>query len=118
MKNLYFSILFAFAVSQTFSQIRPAAKWPKNQQGKYRCFTDEMDAWRKGVSNSIHSKTAFENWIKNQEEQLGKQQTAQRNAQIVYNIPVIFHIIHNGDAVGTGSNIAKLYVDGSEEHTS
>jgi hypothetical protein len=49
--------------------------------------------------------------MKIQEEQLGKQQTAQRNAQIVYNIPVIFHIIHNGEAVGTGTNIAKLYVD-------
>src|SRR5690606_12090085 len=30
---------------------------------------------------------------------------AGKSVQAVYNIPVIIHIVHNGDAVGTGENI-------------
>jgi hypothetical protein len=109
MKNLYFSILLAFAVSQAFSQNKTVARWPKTQKNNYRCFTDEVDLWRKGQSNFFKSRTAFESWMKNQVNQLSKQQS--RNVPIIYNIPVIFHIVHNGEAVGTGTNIAKLYVD-------
>src|SRR5262245_58175947 len=98
MKKLYFSILFLFALFQSYSQIPPAARWPRTQQGKYRCFTDELDVWRKGQTNATNSKTAFENWMRNKVQQLDKQKTAQRNAQIIYNIPVIFHIVHNGEA--------------------
>ena len=109
MKKLYFSILLAVSVSQVLSQTKQMARWPKTPRNNYRCFTDEIDLWRKGQTNSFNSRAAFESWMKNQVGQLSNQQN--RNAPIVYNIPVVFHIIHNGEAAGTGTNIAKLYVD-------
>jgi hypothetical protein len=111
MKKLYFSILLAFAASQSFSQNKTVARWPKTPKNNYRCFTDEVDAWRKGQTNVANSRAVFEGWMKNQVQQLNNPQTAQRNTPIIYTIPVVFHIIHNGEAAGAGTNIAKLYVD-------
>ena len=43
--------------------------------------------------------------------QLQNQSAAERTTPIIYNIPVIFHIIHNGEAAGTGTNIAAAQVN-------
>jgi PKD repeat protein len=50
----------------------------------------------------------FENWL----QPLIKLQEQNRNkgAAIVYNIPVVFHVIHNGAAVGTGLNISDAQI--------
>ena len=111
MKKLYFSILLGIAVCQCYSQNRPVAIWQKTPHGKYRCFTDEIDVWRLGQVNSKRSKLSFERWMKEQVKHLSNQPTANRIAPIIYKIPVIFHIIHNGQAAGTGTNIAALYVN-------
>src|SRR5688572_48421 len=111
MKKLYFSILLGIAVCQCYSQNRPVAIWQKTPHGKYRCFTDEIDEWRLGQVNSKRSKLSFERWMKEQVKHLNNQPTANRIAPIIYKIPVIFHIIHNGQAAGTGTNIAALYVN-------
>ena len=105
MKKLYVYLLFAIVVSQSYSQNRPIARWPKSPQGNYRCFTDEMDTWRLGQNNSINARSSFEKWMKNQVKRLKDQPTAGRNTPMIYNIPVIFHIIHNGEGAGTGTNI-------------
>ncbi len=49
--------------------------------------------------------------MKDNVKPLNNPPTAGRIAPIIFNIPVIFHIIHNGQAVGTGTNIAALYVN-------
>ena len=111
MKKLYFCMLLVIAVCQSYSQNRPVARWPKTPQGNYRCFTDEVDAWRIGQSNITNARSLFENWMKSQVKQLNDQPMANRSTPIIYNIPVIFHIIHNGEAVGTGTNIATVQVN-------
>ncbi|MEO6254608.1 MAG: M43 family zinc metalloprotease [Ferruginibacter sp.] len=45
----------------------------------------------------------FENWLKVKIQERKRSNLSQSN---VYTIPVIFHIVHNGEAVGTGSNLA------------
>lgn len=53
---------------------------------------------------------AFEEYIHNQRGDLNAEST-----NTVYTIPVIFHIIHNNDNVGSGDNIGKQYIDAQLE---
>lgn len=50
----------------------------------------------------------FEEWLapKVQAIKNRKAQSNARNANEVFSIPVVVHVIHNGDAVGTGENIS------------
>jgi hypothetical protein len=48
----------------------------------------------------------FEQWI----EQKMAEMQASRSAAVVYNIPVIVHIIHNGEAVGSGTNLSVAQI--------
>jgi Pregnancy-associated plasma protein-A/Secretion system C-terminal sorting domain len=115
-KNLYISslLLSCLVLSVVASaQREPEAMWPKTPSGRIRCFTDEMDAWRK-QQNGITSKsssTTFEKWIYAKAKELENTPTANRNVPIIYNIPVIFHIIHSGEGVGTGTNIGASYIN-------
>ncbi|MBV6646865.1 MAG: choice-of-anchor J domain-containing protein [Cyclobacteriaceae bacterium] len=47
----------------------------------------------------------FEDWIRTKRIQKLQDQSIGRSEAIVYQIPVVFHIIHNGEAIGTGTNI-------------
>ncbi|WMN11410.1 M43 family zinc metalloprotease [Marivirga salinae] len=51
----------------------------------------------------------FENWIA--EKQKLKNTTSQRNQKVLVQIPVVFHIIHNGEPVGIGGNLLKSRID-------
>jgi PKD repeat protein len=71
-------------------------------QGVVRCYTDEMDALRRQNNPELESKEAFEQWMNENE-------TFNQNALIiggVYQIPVVVHVIHNGEAIGTQTNIS------------
>lgn len=78
---------------------------PINQliaQSTVRCYTDEMEAIRRQNNPSLESTESFENWI--DESTLFNQSALIVGG--VYQIPVVFHVIHNGEAVGTGTNIS------------
>ena len=71
-------------------------------QGVVRCCTDEMDALRRQNNPELESKEAFEQWMNENE-------TFNQNALIiggVYQMPVVVHVIHNGEAIGTQTNIS------------
>lgn len=48
----------------------------------------------------------FEQWI---QEKMAAMQNS-KTASVVYNIPVIVHVIHNGEAVGSGTNISVAQI--------
>jgi PKD repeat protein len=78
---------------------------PINQliaQSTVRCYTDEMEAIRRQNNPSLESTESFENWI--DESTLFNQSALIVGG--VYQIPVVFHVVHNGEAVGTGTNIS------------
>ncbi|WKV11040.1 M43 family zinc metalloprotease [Marivirga harenae] len=50
----------------------------------------------------------FENWIANQKIALDVSSQRQQN---VVQVPVVFHIIHNGEPVGVGGNLLKSRID-------
>lgn len=48
----------------------------------------------------------FEQWI---QEKMALMQN-NKSASVVYNIPVVVHVIHNGEAVGSGTNISVAQI--------
>ncbi|MEQ8337192.1 MAG: choice-of-anchor J domain-containing protein [Cyclobacteriaceae bacterium] len=83
------AILMILQVATSFAQERCATNYtPANQY-------------------IIHQSDQFESWIsemRNQKKELRQFQSARSN--VVYTIPVVFHIIHNGESIGTGVNIS------------
>lgn len=73
--------------------------------GHIRCYTDENEAFLKAQFPGRATTEQFEAWLAPKIEQIKADRAAGRNVQVVYNIPVVIHIVHNGDAVGTGENI-------------
>lgn len=51
----------------------------------------------------------FEQWLNNKMSQRLLQQQSGR-VQATYNIPVVVHVIHNGEPIGTGSNISEAQI--------
>lgn len=72
--------------------------------GIVRCASHEHLLARQ-ASGKAASDEAFENWLAPKIQEIKKQRELGRLPSIV-RIPVVVHVIHNGDAVGTGENIA------------
>lgn len=73
--------------------------------GHVRCYTNENEAFLKAQDPKRATTEEFEAWLAPKIAQIKADRAAGRNTQVVYNIPVVIHIIHNGDAIGTGENI-------------
>ena len=116
MKNLYLTVLVSVIIlagnNQSSAQNKPVQRWPKAPNGKIVCFTDEMEKYRSVQSGLPVNNTVFEKWVSDQTDLLNNNSgNLYRTNPIIYTIPVIFHIIHNGEAVGVGRNIAKAFID-------
>lgn len=78
--------------------------------GHIRCATTEYDAYLREQNPKMETSEVFENWmaqkIKEQKE-LG--QVASQIGGIIY-IPVVVHVIHNGDPYGVNENITDEQV--------
>lgn len=91
MRKLLFIILLAIG-------------WASQVKAQERCATVEYQK----IINPQHSiqEAQFENWISNQHvEPRIKAFDTQGSSSTTYVIPVVFHVIHNGEPIGTGTNI-------------
>ncbi len=86
---LFFSVLFNGVFAQT--------------NGVVRCYTDENDAILHANHPELESAQQFEQWI---QSELAANMAAGKIIGGVYQIPVVVHVIHNGEAVGTASNVS------------
>ena len=98
MKSLtLFCFLFAFTISfsQDVKTIERCATDEYNQQLMEKF--PEMKLQREALERKISKKIL-------------EQGREQENRRIVYTIPVVVHVIHNGEAVGVGANISDAQV--------
>ncbi len=86
-------------------QARPFGTGP---QGIIKCATVENMAYQRSLYPDMLSDAEFEAWIQEKMEDAERNGTA--NSRAVLTIPVIFHIIHNGESVGTGRNISAAQI--------
>jgi len=80
-------------------------------QAQERCATvpynETLDQYFKGK----YSIPQFEKWIKDKiNEKKSKPQTYETMADEIYRIPVVIHVIHNGEQEGDGSNISDAQI--------
>lgn len=67
-----------------------------------RCATYESMQEFRRLNPGAETDEQFEAWLA--QKTLERRTTSRENAAFV--IPIIFHIVHNGEAIGTGSNLA------------
>lgn len=79
----------------------------KSPNGIIRCYSTEYEEKLQKKNNKRISKNTFENWIATK---ISKQKSVNQRTSAVKIIPVVVHVIHKGEAVGTGSNISDAQV--------
>ena len=72
--------------------------------GIIRCASTEYNNYRKAQGRAV-SDQVFEEWLAPKVEEIKRLRLAGRLPSVI-RIPVVVHVIHNGDAIGTGENIA------------
>ena len=79
--------------------------------GHIRCITDEYEQFLQEQNPKRLTNEEFENWIAPKIEQFKQQQLVSSESGGIIYIPVVVHVIHNGDAYGTGENITDEQVE-------
>jgi hypothetical protein len=75
-----------------------------------RCGTVEYEKLLKLKRPARETTDQFENWMKNRLLARAKALGTQRTESTAYVVPVVVHIIHNGEAVGSGTNISDAQI--------
>ena len=97
MKHIY-ALLFTFvAISQAFQA---------KSQTIIRCATMDNDSALRAKHPKLGTLDEFEAWL---QERIRETRLNRDGGQIM-TIPVVVHVIHNGEAVGTGTNISDAQV--------
>lgn len=79
-------------------------------EGYIRCLTEEYEDYLRSIDPNRMSKAEFETWLAPLiEKQKKSPQTFSQTGNIIY-IPVVVHVIHNGDAYGVNENITDEQV--------
>lgn len=89
---LFAALIFLLAFNTAAAQER-CATVPYNKQLQNRNIIRE-------------DKSRFEEWLQRRMLERKIQMDAQQRQSITYRVPVVVHVIHNGEPVGTGSNIS------------
>ncbi len=103
MKHLLFTIVFIFSLSVASAQ-----------QQDYPCLADEIH--KEKLKNDVVYKAeqeAFEKFVKRKRSKGLNKNTSSVSARVnplsgqeIYQVPVVVHVMHNGEAVGNGTNIS------------
>ena len=84
----------------------------RDEEGKQivRCTTSEVEAERRRLHPQVESAAEFEAWM---QRKLAEPQSVARAPLIT--LPVVVHVIHNGENPGGGSNISQAQVQSQIE---
>lgn len=96
----FISIIISFSF---FYSIAQAPQHLHKHNGFIRCATVEYDQIRRTNDSNLGTNLQFESWLNHEIQQFKQQKSSNRLP--VLTIPVVVHVIHNGDAIGSGENI-------------
>ncbi|WP_428225219.1 T9SS type A sorting domain-containing protein [Flavobacterium sp.] len=104
MKNNYFkaNALRSLGVLLLFNM--GAFAQEERHNGVIRCHSTVYEQHLKEKNQGRSTTAEFENWIANKIESV-KNKVGKEAKATVIKIPVVVHVIHNGDVYGTGENI-------------
>src|SRR5260221_209175 len=75
-----------------------------------RCGTVEYEKLRQQRRPTKETKDQFESWLKDKMMQRLKAFQVNKIASGNYIVPIVVHVIHNGEAVGSGTNISDAQI--------
>jgi len=90
--------------SKTF-EITETTKQAIEKTGFARCLSVENEEILQANNLNRMSSQEFENWLAPHVAKIKADKAAGKAPQAIYNIPVVIHIIHNGDPVNTPGNL-------------
>ncbi len=112
-KSLLIAIMLMSALTSLFSQNHNHSHDGKiyksipNEEGIIRCHTMEIDSINRSLNPNSLTLEQEEEWLQKKiAEHKDKYGDTKGQKLPVLIIPVVVHVIHNGDAVGSGENIA------------
>ena len=80
-----------------------------------RCYTDECMINQRKLDPTIMTTDQFENWLQPLVAQYRKTKSSLGMNNVLpvlnYKVALVFHIIHNGDAEGSGLNLAQSLIE-------
>jgi hypothetical protein len=86
-------------------ELTEATKESLAKTGYARCLTDEHEAYLQQKHPRRHTRAQFEQFLAPHIAKIKADRLAGKFQAITYNIPVVIHIIHNGDAENTPGNV-------------
>ncbi len=114
LRKITFKILLAYlllsntlVLAQEKNNLNTSQK--TNNKNLIRCASDEYNAELLKNNPKMMGSKAYEDLIKHQIE-INKTSINKAQGAVVYTIPVVVHVLHNGEAVGVGPNISKAQV--------
>lgn len=99
LKPLFLLLIGLVTYSSSFAQAEEPEK----------CATVPYELSRLGEKYPQYFE-AFEEYIRNQRDNLNGESINE-----VYTIPIVFHVIHDGNNIGSGDNIGKQFIDAQLE---
>ncbi len=73
-----------------------------NENTYYRCYTEEHQAWLGNRIEEFRNRDDFERWM----SAMRFKQLLRNERVEILTIPVVIHVIHDGEAVGSGRNLS------------
>ncbi|RZJ66027.1 MAG: T9SS type A sorting domain-containing protein [Flavobacterium sp.] len=109
------SVLFLLVSIASFAQTsRTVFGKPVNSinpsNGLVRCVSSEYEQSLQEKISGRATEAEFEAWIAPKIEEAKQRMASGKSVNVVVTIPVVVHVIHNGDAVGTSENISDARV--------
>src|SRR6476660_9848202 len=101
------TVSFAQTDRQVFGQTVESVN-PHN--GIIRCVSSEYETSLQAANANRASAEAFEEWIAPKVAEAKARLLSGRSVNEIITIPVVVHVIHNGDAVGSNENISNARV--------
>ena len=96
-------------LAATFLLLTAYSFQPLHAQTIIRCGTMEADVDLRDRHPEIGSLDDFETWMSAEKDEYENSHLGHR-AGTIYTIPVIFHVIHDGESVGTGANLSATLI--------
>ena len=108
---LLFVMLSVVLTAQTNRQVFGKTLQSRNpSNGLVRCISSEYEQSLQEKFPQRANAEEFENWIAPKVAAIKEQMATQRGTNGLITIPVVVHVIHNGDAVGTDENISDARI--------
>ncbi|GLB48353.1 T9SS type A sorting domain-containing protein [Neptunitalea lumnitzerae] len=103
---------FSKKTAQQTIQLNATNQAHKDEAGTVRCLTTENEDRLQTLYPNRYSTEEFENWLAPKVAEMKQKMAAQKTmgTNTVVTIPVVVHVIHNGDAVGSNENISDTRV--------